>query len=482
MKTIRKFLNFPCIATFLALSYLLIYEIADRASNENPAMQNRVVISYWEKWSGFELDAMKTLVDEFNSSQDKIYVKLLSVGNIDQKLMLATAGGNPPDIAGLWSHSINVFAGKGALTPLDGLMKRHNINKTQYTPVFWELCKMYGFSWALPSTPATVALHWNRKIFREAGLDPDKPPKSLAELDAIAEKLTLVEVKRNGKKVRLSYPEMSESEKSKHQFTIIRLGYVPSVPGWFNEMWGFWFGAELWNGKDKITINSPENIAALKWYVSYVNKYGLENLQAFGSSFGTFASPQDPFLSERVAMVLQGVWLYNFIQMYAPQLEWAAAPFPSVDPVKLPNVTIAECDVLVIPRGAQHVKEAFEFILFIQQRKNMEKLALGQRKFSPLATTSPDFIKKHPNPYIEVFIDLSKSPNARQVPRIPVWNEYKTECLVAYDRAFSGILTPRKALDKVEVRAQWQLNRVMQRWNKIKNDRFKEWRQIDDEN
>ena len=28
-------------------------------------------------------------------------------------------------------------------------------------------------------------------------------------------------------------------------------------------------------------------------------------------------------------MELQGVWMYNFINKYNPQLEWGAAPFPA---------------------------------------------------------------------------------------------------------------------------------------------------------
>ena len=35
------------------------------------------------------------------------------------KVLLATAGGNPPDIAGLWDGDVVPFAEQGALTPLD---------------------------------------------------------------------------------------------------------------------------------------------------------------------------------------------------------------------------------------------------------------------------------------------------------------------------------------------------------------------------
>jgi multiple sugar transport system substrate-binding protein len=481
MFEIRKYLNFPLIASIFAIIYIIGFSIWENSQKEiTDKFQNRVVIEYWEKWTGAEYDSMKTIVDEFNRSQNKIYVKMLAISSIEQKLMLATAGGNPPDVAGIWSHSINTFAPKGALTPLNKYLKKANITRKKYIPVFWDLCSMYGFVWGLPSTPATLALHWNKKLFREAGLNPGRPPKNLKELDDFAEKLTIVTVRRKGKIKRLRYLELTETEKKAKEFKIVKLGYSPSVPGWFNEMWPFWFGGGLWDGNSKITADNAANLAAAKWYGSFSRKYGLRNLQEFGASFGNFASPQDPYLSGKVAMVLQGVWLHNFISKYSPELEWGAAAFPSISAKTLPNVTIAECDILVIPMGAKHPEEAFEFIKFVNTQKNMEQLALGQRKFSPLAKVSPDFVKKHPNPYIKVFMDLAKSPNARYVPRMPIWNEYKNESIVAYNQVFTGSLTPQKALKELQDRSQWKLDRILKRWNKIKEKRFKSWRELND--
>ena len=42
--------------------------------------------------------AMQAVVDDFNASQDRIFIKMLTVSQIEQKLLLATAGGNPPDL------------------------------------------------------------------------------------------------------------------------------------------------------------------------------------------------------------------------------------------------------------------------------------------------------------------------------------------------------------------------------------------------
>ena len=468
-----RILSLALIAGVLALSSAC----ARRPNDRTP--DGRVIVSYWEKWTGFEGDAMQAIVDDFNASQTNIWVDKLVVSSIDRKMMLATAGGNPPDLAGLWSHNVTVYAEKGALTPLDKLLAEAGITRTNYIPVFWDLCKHRGFMWALPSTPATLALHWNKKMFREAGLDPNSPPKSIAELDAMAEKLTIVRLNRNGKRVQVRYTELTPAEKEAKEFDIIQLGYSPTEPGWYNQMWCYWFGGRLWDGNRKITANSPEGVEALDWFASYARKYGLANMRTFGATFGNFSSPQNPFLAGQISMVIQGVWMYNFISKYSPGMEWGAAPFPPKDPEKTPLVTVAECDVLVIPMGARHVREAFEFMKYVNTQKPMEKLCLGQRKFSPLAVVSDDFIQQHPNPYIVTFMDLARSTNALYVPRLSVWNEYVEEMGVAFDRAYSDIATPKEALDTVQERMQWKYDRVLRRWDKVEKDRIKEWSEYD---
>ena len=119
-------------------------------------------------------------------------------------------------------------------------------------------------------------------------------------------------------------------------------------------MWGFWFGGRMWDGDKTITANSPENIAAYQWVESYPKRFGADNLLTFRDGFGVLASPQNPFLSGRVAMEIEGSWIYGYIKNYAPKdFEWGVAPFPSADPEHLNNVAIVEPDVLVIPGGRE---------------------------------------------------------------------------------------------------------------------------------
>lgn len=463
------------VALAALLAALALAPACGRRADDRTA-DGRVIVQYWEKWTGFEGEAMDAVVADFNASQTNIWVERLAVSDIARKMMLATAGGNPPDVAGLWSHYVPVYAEKGALTCLDRLVADAGISGDEYLPLMWDLCRYRGFQWALPSTPASIALHWNKRMFREAGLDPDRPPQTLEELDRMAEQLTIVEVERSGRRERVRFTELTAAERAAKGYRLVQLGYTPSEPGWWNSMWGYWFGADLWDGDRRITAASPENLRALAWYRGYAEKYGLDNLQALGSSFGNFSSPQNSFLSGKVAMVLQGVWMYNFIDKYAPTIEWGAAPFPPADPACAAGVTIAECDVLVIPRGARHVEEAFAFMRYVNTQAAMEKLCLGQRKFSPRREVSADFLRAHPNPFIRVFMDLAAGPGARAVPRLTMWNEYDEELRIAYDRAFNGLAEPEGALADVQRRVQWKYDRVLRRWDLVKDQRMKEWR------
>ena len=398
-------------------------------------VNGRLRITYWEKWTGFEGEAIQRVVDRFNEKQDRIYVDLITTSQIDRKALVAIAGGDPPDLVGLWSSGIPQFAEKRALMPLEPFMERAGMRREDFTDVFLDLNTYRGTLYGLPLTPSTAALHWNKRLFREAGLDPERPPRTLAELDEMAEKLT-------------KYDEHGR---------LIQVGFTPSEPGWWHWSWSYWFGGELWDGEE-ITFDSPGNLAAWEWIASYPQKYGAAELRRFQSGVaGQFASPQNAFFSERVAMVVQGVWMANFIQTYAPDLEWGAAPFPSAVP-GFDNVTIAECDSICIPVGARHPDEAFEFIQFLCSQEGLELLNMGQKKFTPLKQVSPEFLEAHPNPYIELFIDLAASPNVFHAPIMSMWFEYNDEIVPAFDMVMFGRTSPAAAVARVQERVSgmWQ--------------------------
>ena len=129
--------------------------------------------------------------------------------------------------------------------------------------------------------------------------------------------------------------------------------------------------------------------------------------------------------------------------------------------------------------GSPHPKEAFDFIRYVNTQGAMEKLNLGQRKFSPLVACSDGFLAQHPNPAIETFIALARSPNARRVPRLSFWFEYRDELTTVNDRVLALLATPEEALSDVQKRVVWKGRRVWRRWDMIGEDRLSDWRTYD---
>ncbi|CAN5766189.1 extracellular solute-binding protein [soil metagenome] len=422
------------------------------------ARAERVVIDYWEKWTGFEAAAMGEIVDKFNASQDHITVRYSSISQVDLKLMLAIAGRKPPDVAGIWSYNVPVYVENNALHPLDALCKEYGISGQEYLPIVWKLCTYRDRIWALPTTPASTALYWNKKIFRDAGLDPDHPPASIEELEQINEKIS---VRGPDGKYRV-------------------FGHLPEEPGWWRSCWGYWFGGRLWDGHGRITTTDEGNHRALDWIQSYPRRFGQHDISGFLESAGNFASSASPFISGRVAMVMQGPWEWNFLRRFSTgPIDIGVAPFPSAAGPSAPPVTVVESDILVIPAGSPHVKEAFEFIAFVNRQDNLEQFCSAQCSFSPLVNVSDAFWKNHPHPYIRTFYDLARSPGAFSPPLIPDWTLYKSQFDQNIKEVWALRMEPSTAQEDVQHRIQKDLDRRILRWDAIKGTLTKEWDQED---
>jgi len=435
-------------------------------SSVAPVPRGRVIVDYWEKWTGTEGAQMKQIVDDFNNTagrEKNIFVRFVSTADIEQKTLVATAGGVPPDIAGLYDGNLDQYAAMGALMPLDDLAAHADppITAQTYKPIYWEGCHYKNHLYALISTPADVALHYNVKLMREnavalraAGLDPDHPPRSIDELD----QYSLALEHRNA------------------QGNLDRAGYLPTVPGWYTNQTFFWFGASIWDaGREKFTLTDPAVLKAFDWVQSYSRRLGAKTITDFKSGLGGFDTPQNEFMAGQVVMEQQGPWMANFIYNQLPamdglkpgeiddpsqplakrraRMDWAVAPFPSADPA-LHEVTYCAFDTLVIPVGARHPKEAFDFIAYINRQDVMEKLCNLHSKNSPLAKVSDAFLNHSKNPYIDVFEKLARSPNARILPQVPIWTEVDDELTNAIDRIALLKATPLEALTQAQERLQ----------------------------
>ncbi|MBL8745206.1 MAG: ABC transporter substrate-binding protein [Phycisphaerae bacterium] len=436
----------PAITRRAALTTLSAAAVGYAFLGPRPQRQRsdgRIVLDYWEKWTGHEGEAMLRVVNDFNKSQDRLWVRYFAMGGIDQKAMIAIAGGNPPDIIGMGNFSIPAYAECNALLPLDELASEAGIRKDDYARAVWPMLTHRGKLWGIVNTCGSLALFYNKTLFQQAGIDPERPPRTIDELDEYSARLT----RENGR-------------------DLAQVGFLHMEPDWWTWHWGYYFGGSLYDETaDRALADSEQTIRAYRWAQSYPERLGVDRMLRFQSGFGYYGTPENPFLAGKVAMTNQGPWLANMIRQYRPDMDYAVAPFPVDSAIEDPDAPIGllDSDVLVIPRGARHPRESMEFIAYTQRPEIVEYLSAVHCKNSPLARSSDRFVKNHPNRYVSVHAAIADSPRAFLFPRTRTWEHYVAEFNAAMARMWTLREKADIALASVQRAAQAELDEAADR-------------------
>ena len=150
-----------------------------------------------------------------------------------------------------------------------------------------------------------------------------------------------------------------------------RMGFVPIFgQGWLY-LWSWQEDGEVMSADGRrCTLNNPRTVQALAALVSWYDALGgVDAINAFQGGFGSEA--QDPFVTGKLAMRVEGDGFMNSIARYKPDLDFAAVPVP-VPEERLRHqgrfahestwVTWSGGHSFAVPRGARHVREAWEFM------------------------------------------------------------------------------------------------------------------------
>ncbi|MBC8101183.1 MAG: extracellular solute-binding protein [Cytophagales bacterium] len=97
---------------------------------------------------------------------------------------IALAGGATPDLMSpVWAEELAGYALRGVLTPLDEYLARSGRSLAEWIPGVARMLTINGKIYGLAVTTNTTLIADNKAVFREVGLDPEKPPRTIAELD-----------------------------------------------------------------------------------------------------------------------------------------------------------------------------------------------------------------------------------------------------------------------------------------------------------
>jgi multiple sugar transport system substrate-binding protein len=387
----------------------------------------KVDITVWNYATGYEAQAFETEVNLFNRSQSAIHVSFLG-GVSEQKVDTAIAGGTPPNLVDDGGGvSMMTLAAQGALLNLTPYLKRDHVNLAQFVPSSLETITYKGKIYGLPGGFDGNFLYYNKKLFKAAGIA--SPPKTFAQLWADAKKLTVI---RNGK--------------------IVQAGFVPNGGLGFAEtglqLWAYEFGGNWWNPKTgQLTPLDPGNLEALTWETSFYKQYGFKRLNTFNaSSFGSGPLGSDPFAFGKVAMENGGEWLRDFLNHYAPSIDYGETTLPVQKIGDKPQEFI-NADLWVIPARASHIQATLKFLLWLD-RPSIYQPILNKMINLPQFTSLYD----HPNwavPGLRVSIELQSKYTVHGIPEVANLTQYETGIADAEQNATYGRMSPRAALQQL---------------------------------
>lgn len=395
-------------------------------------------VTVWQGWSGDEAKQFHKLVDRFNATHKSIHVNTLD--NVDyQKLLTAISGGTPPDVAELFSDYIGTFANNGVIQPLGGLAKSAGIDTQAYTSRALSAGEYRGKLYGIPFLNDASALYWNKDLFKQAGLDPNKPPQTLSQLAQMARKLE--KVGSGGK--------------------ILRLGIDPT--GLFNALTWDYGGEFASSGATKITANTPASVKALQWELTFYKRLGAKNIAAFQSGEGQYASPANPFFRGQLAMTYDGEWLQAFVQRYAPNLHYGVTKLPYPDGMpQMSGTSSLGGGLWVVPKGAKNAPAALTFIKWLANTPANQVTYANALANLPTLTSVRDsaaFTSAHP--YNRFFLDLASGPHAHYFPATAITTQYETDLSKAEQDVLFGKSTPQKALAAVQSKDQKALDSAL---------------------
>lgn len=144
---------------------------------------------------GKAADTIQALTDEYVAANPDVKIEAVYAGSYQDtitKTLTAARGGTPPQLSVILSVDMFTLIEEDAIIPFDDLVKTDADKAwlTSFYPAFMDNSMTGGKTYGIPFQRSTPVLYWNKEAFKEAGLDPNTPPKTWEEQIAFGKKLT----------------------------------------------------------------------------------------------------------------------------------------------------------------------------------------------------------------------------------------------------------------------------------------------------
>lgn len=405
---------------------------------------SRRTISFWS-CTGQKED-VPFIVTAFNAAQDSIRIVSNAIPWQEQekKVLTAILSDNPPDAVSQFIPVVK-WASRMALMPLDKFIERDQYDTTVFFPALWQEMKWQGHIFGIPVSSASFAFYYNKKLFRQAGLDPERPPQTWAEVVEYNKKLTRYD--KAGNIIQIGF------------FPLYKSSLVASQNSPSTALIIAWEKGASFLSKDgkTVTLLNPPLVEATQWILDFLKPYPINKIEAFAGGFGY--GDQQAFAAEKVAMMILPDIFPDYLKQHAPNVEYGIALTPT-----MPGCPIASSTGswwIAIPRGSKNPEAAWEFIKFAASKKVQldARDAMEQNLFpsNRQATADPRFLKDGTMQIFMAHLEHAQSPTIVPMAHDVFWREFYT----AQEQIIYGAQSIEKALGTAQSIIQHELDKTL---------------------
>ena len=357
---------------------------------------------------------------EAEGRKERVEFQLVPYEQQTQKFLAALAAGNAPDVISLDIILNPYFNSIGAFMDLTD-----RINALEFRDALpqgmLELGAWEGRYYGIPFTVDLSGLVWHKPLFRESGLDPEKPSVTWDDLIEYGTKLT----------------KDFDNDGNIDQYGFAIIG---ASAGW--QMFGFlpiiWSngGRLLSEDGSEVMIDRPEAIEALDFWTSLIHEHKIAPKNA---ATWQYADVYNSFITNKTAMMLSGNFNVMTFKQDAPDLEYGITYTPKAKGGQ--HYSFSGGNLIAISRDTKAPDLAWEFVEF-SLSPDVQVEIWAKNGALPVRSDLYDNKYFDAEPIYKVFADILKVARA---PFSTKYNELYAPMLAGMQKAMMGTVTPEEA-------------------------------------
>ena len=319
-----------------------------------------VQITMWHQMGSNNGRVFTSIVDGFNRSQHDVHVKLVDQSADISGLPKFRAGlttGDLPDVIQLEETALQTMIDSKATVPVQACIDADHYSLSDFLPKVVGYYTVQGVLRSMPYNPSNPILFYNKTAFEKAGLDPNRPPQTLAEVRADAKKIVASGAAKYGISLRIAefFSEFWSSKNNQvyanngngrtRRATEARID-TPTL----RTVWTWWHDMV----RDRLALNTGADPGS------------ATHLLAIGTGDAAMTIEGSGVLGPIVNVLESGQY---------PDVEVGTGPLPGVRPGG--GVQTAEGSLYIVNRGSPAQRgAAWEFIKYLDSTKQMIRLHL----------------------------------------------------------------------------------------------------------